>query len=1364
MKCEKYYVGLDIGTDSVGYAVTNFNYDLCKFKGEPIWGVTLFDEAHLAVERRNFRVARRRLDRRQQRVKLIQELFAQEIAHIDADFYRRIKESYLYPENADQKIRLFGTYAEQKAYINKYPTIHHLINELMKSDEEHDARLVYIACAWLVAHRGHFLSEVDKYSVDKATDFGEVYEQLVSFIKRDEYGLPWSENVDLFVVENTLKSKLGITKKAKLLAEALFGGKAPKAIGETYEYNYDLVVKLLCGGKGSLKDLFGKDEYDDLEEKSVALNMDDEKLANIMQSIDETDAQLITVLKSVYDWSVLVDILKGKQSISEAKVEVYEQHSRDLKIIKTFVKKYIPERYNELFRADNNPKNYVAYIGKNVTATEQSKVKKSVSKEDLCKYILSLIKSISPDKEDVREYEDMLARLEVNDFLPKQVDGDNRVIPYQLYWYELNRILENAKSYLHFLNEADEDGITGSEKVLSVFEFRVPYYVGPLREKSNSKLNHWMVRKAEGKIYPWNFNAMVDLDASENAFIARMTNSCTYLPGEDVLPKNSLIYSAFEVLNEINNIKVNGNDISVEAKQSIFNNVFLCPGKVTPKRIKNFLISNHYIDENDVLSGLDITVKSSLRPYLQFKNLVGRGLLTYSDVEKIINRATYSEDKKRLADWLRKEYPYLPESEIKYISGLRFKEFGKLSRKLLCGIEGAVNTDTGEYMSIIRTMWETNLNLMQILNSDSFEFKNQIEETVKEYYGAKKKSFSERLDEMYVSNAVKRPIIRTLDILKDVVKVQGRAPERIFIEMARGANEDLKGKRSKTRYDQILELYNQVNDEDIRHLTKQLDDWGDSVHNKLQSDKLFLYFMQLGKCLYTGKSIDLNSVISGDGVYNIEHIYPRSFVKDDSIINNKILVDSKANGEKSDSYPIDAAIQDSMRGYWTYLNKVGLISDEKYKRLIRTTHFTDEEKFEFINRQLVETRQSTKVIASLLKELYPDTEIVYVKAGLVSDFRHQFDLLKSRAVNDLHHAKDAYLNIVVGNVWHSKFSRQFWRSDADNNAKPEIVFTRPVICNGKTVWGGAEDKDRVVKIARKNTAHVTMYSYCKHSGQNGGFFDQNPLQAAEGLIPLKKDRPTEIYGGYNGATVAGFVLVKYLTGKKNEISLVPLKLLDMAKFITDDSYALQYIAAELGDKAKNIEILFNKRILKIFTMLSLDGARYCIRGKASLSEIGLMNMMQFMASPEVECYVKKIESFYEKHKKNEKFVWDARYDGISAEKNIELYNLYIEKLSRWPYNTRPGNDTFVNKLRIHSNDFSKLDVFKQANILLQIQGIFGRLKQADLKDLKESSSSGITRVSLNISNWNKNYKDVRIIDQSASGLYETESDNLLDLL
>ena len=47
MENKNYYVGLDIGTDSVGYAVTDERYELCKFKGEPMWGVTLFDEAEL---------------------------------------------------------------------------------------------------------------------------------------------------------------------------------------------------------------------------------------------------------------------------------------------------------------------------------------------------------------------------------------------------------------------------------------------------------------------------------------------------------------------------------------------------------------------------------------------------------------------------------------------------------------------------------------------------------------------------------------------------------------------------------------------------------------------------------------------------------------------------------------------------------------------------------------------------------------------------------------------------------------------------------------------------------------------------------------------------------------------------------------------------------------------------------------------------------------------------------------------------------------------------------------------------------------------------------------------------------------------
>ena len=41
----------------------------------------------------------------------------------------------------------------------------------------------------------------------------------------------------------------------------------------------------------------------------------------------------------------------------------------------------------------------------------------------------------------------------------------------------------------------------------------------------------------------------------------------------------------------------------------------------------------------------------------------------------------------------------------------------------------------------------------------------------------------------------------------------------------------------------------------------------------------------------------------------------------------------------------------------------------------------------------------------------------------MSQFRKDdLNILKSRIANDYHHAKDAYLNIVVGNVYNEKFT------------------------------------------------------------------------------------------------------------------------------------------------------------------------------------------------------------------------------------------------------------------------------------------------------------------------------------------------------
>ncbi|MBR6671227.1 MAG: hypothetical protein IKL31_10900, partial [Ruminococcus sp.] len=92
-------------------------------------------------------------DRLQQRIVLLQELFAAEILKKDENFFLRLKESALLPEDSEnRKHNIFfddENYGD-KEYFNEYPTIHHLIVELMNCDSPHDIRLVYYACAYRV--------------------------------------------------------------------------------------------------------------------------------------------------------------------------------------------------------------------------------------------------------------------------------------------------------------------------------------------------------------------------------------------------------------------------------------------------------------------------------------------------------------------------------------------------------------------------------------------------------------------------------------------------------------------------------------------------------------------------------------------------------------------------------------------------------------------------------------------------------------------------------------------------------------------------------------------------------------------------------------------------------------------------------------------------------------------------------------------------------------------------------------------------------------------------------------------------------------------------------------------------------------
>lgn len=160
---KKMYVGIDMGTNSIGLAVTDEKYNLYRVKGKDFWASRLFERANTAADRRVNRISRRRRQREVARQGILRELFEDAINHVDAGFFARLDESKYHLEDREnqQPYALFAdTGYTDKEYFQDYPTIFHLRNELLHpTKDSYDIRLVYLAIANMFKHRGHFLND-----------------------------------------------------------------------------------------------------------------------------------------------------------------------------------------------------------------------------------------------------------------------------------------------------------------------------------------------------------------------------------------------------------------------------------------------------------------------------------------------------------------------------------------------------------------------------------------------------------------------------------------------------------------------------------------------------------------------------------------------------------------------------------------------------------------------------------------------------------------------------------------------------------------------------------------------------------------------------------------------------------------------------------------------------------------------------------------------------------------------------------------------------------------------------------------------------------------------------------------------------
>lgn len=1176
---KKYSIGLDIGTNSVGWSVITDDYKVPSKKmkvfgntgkqtiKKNLLGVILFDSGETAEATRLKRTARRRYTRRKNRIRYLQEIFSSEMSKVDDSFFHRLEESFLVEEDKKhERHPIFGNIVDEVAYHEKYPTIYHLRKKLADSTDKADLRLIYLALAHMIKFRGHFLIEGD-LNPDNS-DVDKLFIQLVQTYNQLFEENPINESgVDAKAI---LSARLSKSRRLENLIAQLSGEKRNGLFGNLIGLSLGLTPNF-------------KSNFDLAEDAKLQLSKDtyDDDLDNLLAQIGDQYADLFLAAKNLSDAILLLDILRVNSEITKAPLSAsmikrYDEHHQDLTLLKALVRQQLPEKYKEIF-SDQSKNGYAGYIDG------------GASQEEFYKFI-------KPILEKMDGTEELLAKLNREDLLRKQRTFDNGSIPHQIHLGELHAILRRQEDFYPFLKD-------NREKIEKILTFRIPYYVGPLA-RGNSRFA-WMTRKSEETITPWNFEEVVDKGASAVAFIKKMTNFDEYLPTKKVLPKHSLLYEYFTVYNELTKVKYvteqgEAHYFDGHVKQEIFDGVFKKDRKVTKKRLLNFL--DNEFDEFRIVDiiGLD-----------ESKNAFNASLGTYHDLLKIIKdkdfldneenediledivlTLTLFEDKEMIEERLKKYANLFDDKVMKQLKRRHYTGWGRLSRKLINGIRDKQSGKT--ILDFLKSDGFANRNFMQLINDDSLTFKEAIQ---KAQVSGQGRSLHEQIANLAGSPAIKKGILQTVKVVDELVKVMGHKPENIVIEMARENQTTQKGqKNSRERMKRI--------EEGIKELGSQILKEHPVENMQLQNEKLYLYYLQNGRDMYVDQELDINRLSD----YDVDHIVPQSFIKDDSI-DNKVLTRSDKNRGKSDDVPSEEVVK-KMRNYWRQLLNANLITQRKFDNLTKAERggLGELDKAGFIKRQLVETRQITKHMAQILDsrmntecddkcKTIRDVKIITLKSKLVSDFRKDFQFYKVREINNYHHAHDAYLNAVVGTALIKKYpklesefvygdykvydvrkmiakseqeigkatAKRFFYSNIMNFFKTEITLAngeirkRPLIETneetGEIVW----DKGRDFATVRKVLSMPQVNIVKKTEVQTGGFSKESILAKgnSDKLIARKKGWDTKKYGGFDSPTVAYSVLViaKVEKGESKKLKsvkeLVGITIMERSSFEKD---------------------------------------------------------------------------------------------------------------------------------------------------------------------------------------------------------------------
>lgn len=570
------------------------------------------------------------------------------------------------------------------------------------------------------------------------------------------------------------------------------------------------------------------------------------------------------------------------------------------------------------------------------------------------------------DKELQNKYicEIQLERLEKEN----KIRGINNNFKTEDYLKELQEILNHQDLSKEII-----------QQILQIVARRRRYDQGPGSKKSPTPYGSYRV--SDGEVIKVN---LIDV----------IRGKCSVYPDELRAPKQSYTSELFNLLNDLNNLMIDGKKISIEDKQKVVDYVNK-KGGITLKQLFKLLdtdmdrVTGFRIDKNN--KPLLTEFKGYRKILRVFENYHQEDLLDDKSIaDNIIDINTKAKGIDEREQLILEKYPELNKELVHELAGLK-------------GISGYHSLSFKAMHLINKEMMTTEMNQIQILHQLNLFDKNRK--------STKGQRHIYPNDEAILSPVAKRAHRETFKVINKLRDKYGEF-DSIIIEMTRDKNTQEQKKRIKDS-----QKYFENKNKEIEILLKERGYDPERINNKVKT-KVRLYLEQDGKSAYTLQNIDLRHLIEDEKAYEIDHIIPISISLDDSL-SNKVLATHDENQQKGNLTPIQAYLKGKFNNcdlntYKTFIKNSKLLNRKKKSYLLTEKDITKYDTVqEFINRNLVDTSYACRTVMNTLQHYFKDNEIdtkVHAIRGQATNaFRKRIDLPKDREGDYFHHAIDALI-------------------------------------------------------------------------------------------------------------------------------------------------------------------------------------------------------------------------------------------------------------------------------------------------------------------------------------------------------------------